>query len=154
MVILLEGNLFDSDAPALGHGVNCAGVMGAGVAKTFRELYPHNYENYRAACQRKQLKPGQVHVNFEHSKYILNMATQNMPGSDATYPRLFEAALNAAEGAVAKGIDRVAIPEIGSGIGGLDWIAVKALLKDVEFIVNFNREPETFQWEVWHYASV
>lgn len=146
------GDMFTSDAPALGHGVNCAGVMGAGVAKTFREKYPHNYENYRAACLRKQLKPGQVHVNFENGVYILNMATQNMPGADATYPRIFEAALKAAEGAVAKGITRVAIPEIGSHIGGLEWEAVKRVLKDVEFIVNFNNNGPAFDWEVWHYG--
>jgi O-acetyl-ADP-ribose deacetylase (regulator of RNase III) len=145
------GDMFTSDAPALGHGVNCAGVMGAGVAKTFRERYPHNYVNYRAACQSGALRPGMVHVNREKSVYIINMATQDMPGADATYPRVFEAALNAAQGAVTKGVNRVAIPEIGCGIGGLDWVAVKAVLKDVEFIVNYENDSD-FQWEVWHYA--
>ena len=147
-----HGDMFTSDAPALGHGVNCVGVMGAGVAKQFREKYPHNFINYRGACQTKVLKPGMVHVNKENGKFILNMATQNMPGADATYPRVFEAALNAAQGAVAKGIDRVAIPEIASDIGGLKWEYVAVVLTAVEIIVNDNGGLlDKFQWEVWHY---
>jgi O-acetyl-ADP-ribose deacetylase (regulator of RNase III) len=152
-MIHLTGDMFTSDAPALGHGVNCAGVMGAGVAKTFRELYPHNYENYRAACQRKQLKPGMVHVNQENGKYLLNMASQNMPGADASYEWLFAAALAAARGAVKVGVDRVAIPEIGSHIGGLTWVNVEAVLETVEFIVNPKNDSLVFEWEVWHYDA-
>lgn len=150
------GNLFDSTAPAIGHGVNCAGVMGAGIAKTFRELYPHNYENYRAACLAGQLKPGQIAVNRENDKYIINMASQNKPGADASYPWLFEAAFTAANQAVANGIPVIAVPEIGSGIGGLEAWKVKMLLKSVEAIVNDGvtaGKGMKFQWEVWHYAG-
>jgi O-acetyl-ADP-ribose deacetylase (regulator of RNase III) len=33
----IEGDLFNSDAQALAHGVNIRGVMGAGIAKPFKE---------------------------------------------------------------------------------------------------------------------
>lgn len=144
--------MFTSDAPALGHGVNCVGVMGAGVAKQFKEKFPHNYINYRGACQTKVLKPGMVHVNKENGRFILNMATQNMPGADARYSRVFEAALNGANGAVGRGIDRVAIPEIASDIGGLKWDSVRQVLLTVEYIINEGQPSEGgFNWEVWHY---
>lgn len=143
-MIFKTGNLFDSDAPALGHGVNCAGVMGAGIAKTFKELYPHNYENYRAACQAGQLHPGQVHVNFEKGVHIINMASQNMPGADASYEWLFESTLRAARGASKKGLDRIAIPMIGCGIGGLDHNKVITILKAVEHIVDYD-----IDFELW-----
>lgn len=142
------GDMFTSTARAYGHGVNCAGVMGAGVAKTFREKFPHNYENYRAACLRKQLKPGTVHVNYENGIYILNMASQRTPGRDASYEWLFSSALAAAKGAVNVGIDRIAIPEIGSHIGGLEWEKSAVVLRTVETIVD-----EKVQWEVWHYGQ-
>lgn len=143
-----RGDLFTSTAPALGHGVNCAGVMGAGIAKTFREKYVHNYENYRAACLAGQLKPGEVHVNYENEKYILNLASQNTPGRDARYEWLFQSALAAATGAVRIGIDRIAIPEIGCGIGGLEWDKAAQTLLTVEIIVDTKME-----WEVWHYEG-
>lgn len=147
----LQGDLFTSDAPALGHGVNCAGVMGAGIAKQFREKFPHNYENYRAACHGGMLRPGGIHVNVERGKYLINMASQNMPGADASYEWLFSAAYKAAKGAVAKDIDRIAIPEIGCGIGGLKWSSVRAVLEAVESITNNSGLGGPFEWEVWHY---
>lgn len=152
-MIECHGNLFDSDAPALGHGVNCAGVMGAGIATAFRDLYPHNYENYRAACLAGFLKPGQITVNRENDKYIVNMASQNKPGRDATYPWLFEAAYTAAKQAVDNGIDRIAIPEIGCGIGGLVWDNVETVLLTTEYLVNTPGMRSIFDWEVWHYAG-
>lgn len=139
------GDLFDSDAPALGHGVNCAGVMGAGIAKAFREKFPHNYENYRAACKAGQLKPGGVHVNFEHGVHIINIASQNMPGADASYEWLFESTLRAARGAVKKGLDRIAIPMIGCGIGGLDDQKVVTVLHAVEHIVDYKMDFELWR---------
>lgn len=147
------GDMFTSDAPALGHGVNCAGMMGAGVAKTFRQKFPHNFENYKAACDRGLLKPGECHVNFEKGVYLINMATQNTPGRDATYERVFSAAMFAAKGAVNIGIDRIAIPEIGSHIGGLTWDKVEQVLLTVEYIVNPDPTNKVFEWEVWHYGT-
>lgn len=142
-----NGDMFTSDAKALAHGVNCAGVMGAGVAKRFREEFPHNYENYRYACQAKILRPGEIHVNFEKDKYILNLASQNKPGRDASYEWLFSSALAAVRGAVNIGIDRIAVPEIGSHIGGLEWDKVAQVLLTTEILVDTKVE-----WEVWHYA--
>lgn len=144
-MIFRTGNLFDSDAPALGHGVNCAGLMGAGIAKTFREKYPHNYENYKAACQAGQLKPGGVHVNYEHGKHIINMASQRMPGADASYEWLFESALRAARGAVKKGLDRIAIPMIGCGIGGLNPSKAIMVLDTVEYLVDLDVDFELWR---------
>lgn len=142
-----HGDLFTSDSQAIGHGVNCAGVMGAGIAKTFKVKYPNNFENYRSACNVGSLRPGGVMVNIENGKHIFNIASQNMPGQDASYPWLFESALKAATGAVSRGLDRIAIPEIGCGIGGLKWNYVEKILWTTEDIAG-----NDFKWEVWHYA--
>jgi O-acetyl-ADP-ribose deacetylase (regulator of RNase III) len=49
----VSGDLFDNahDAQAFAHGCNCQGSMGAGVAKTFRALYPEMHEEYRKRCK-------------------------------------------------------------------------------------------------------
>jgi O-acetyl-ADP-ribose deacetylase (regulator of RNase III) len=47
---ILNGDIFESDANAILHQVNCQGKMGSGVAKQVRERYPYVYELYKKAC--------------------------------------------------------------------------------------------------------
>lgn len=152
-----HGDLFDSDAAYIGHGVNCCGVMGAGIAKAFREKYPHNYANYKAACEAGRLLPGGFMVVPERRDdgslvLITNLASQDKPGADASYNWLFGSLYSfAAKAAEPNRLrlygGRIAIPEIGCGIGGLEWPKVKQVIETVELL-----NPE-ITFEVWHYAS-
>lgn len=147
-----NGDLFASAATYLGHGVNCKGVMGAGIAKTFKEKYPKNYAEYRRACERGELTPGAILAYPENGKVIVNMASQNNPGADATYLALFHALYRFSHNAsrperIAKFGNTIAIPEIGCGIGGLAWLVVKDTILLVE-----NIYPD-IEYEVWHYAK-
>lgn len=141
------GSLFDTDAHCIGHGVNCVGVMGAGIAKQFRERYPQNYLNYKHRCDKGVFYPGAVYAfpfeKVEPTRYIFNIASQNQPGPNATYSALFNGCNTAANRAAGFGYDRIAIPQIGCGIGGLQWDNVKTLLEAIEILT-----PK-FQWEVW-----
>jgi O-acetyl-ADP-ribose deacetylase (regulator of RNase III) len=152
------GDLFESDAVYLGHGVNVCGVMGAGIAKTFREKYPHNYTNYKAACEAGRLLPGGFMVVPERSVdrdglvLITNLASQEKPGADASYNWLFGSLYSWASQAAEPNRlrlygGRIAIPEIGCGIGGLEWDKVKHIIETVEILY-----PE-ITFEVWHYAG-
>lgn len=138
-----RGSLFDADAKGIGHGVNVAGVMGAGIAKPIKEMYPNNFKNYEAACKSGLLKPGGVFVGVENGQFIFNMASQDMPGRNAKYEWLFSSALNSAIVAHDEGLDRIAIPMIGCGIGGLEWRRARAVLGSIEYVV------DDFEWEVW-----
>jgi O-acetyl-ADP-ribose deacetylase (regulator of RNase III) len=141
------GDLFTTKAVALGHGVNCRGIMGAGVAKTFKTNFPINYAEYRDHCHRKILMPGKTLMVAERDKQIYNMASQLSPGPDASYLWLFNAALSAARIARRHGLHSIAIPQIGCGIGGLQWERVSKLLEAIEIIV------PAFDWEVWTYEG-
>lgn len=44
------GDLFDIDLPAIGHGCNSRGSMGAGIAVQFRRRYPDMYREYKRRC--------------------------------------------------------------------------------------------------------
>lgn len=46
----VKGNIFDSDADAILHQVNCQGVMGSGVAKQVRERFPTVFRYYKSLC--------------------------------------------------------------------------------------------------------
>lgn len=144
-----KGDLFTTKLTAIGHGVNCAGVMGAGIAKPIKDKWPNNFSNYEAACRGGFLVPGDTLLVVENGMHIFNMASQRRPGRDARYDWLFGSALDAAEQAVKSGLDSIAIPMIGCGIGGLDWRHVENLLYTVEDIVNDTLRSTRFEWEVW-----
>lgn len=143
-MIKRTGNLFDTGATCIGHGVNCHGVMGAGIAKEFRKRFPDNYRVYNNYCKSNILKPGQTLVWAEDGFTIMNMASQNRPGADASYTWLFLAAQDAAGYATALGEKVIAIPQIGCGIGGLKWYNVEVVLRAVEILSDI-------EFEVWKY---
>src|SRR5690625_4076664 len=96
MISERTGDIFSVLTKAIAHGVNLAGVMGEGIAKTVRKLYPDVYDEYRREV--KSLRPGAaLAVQSEDGTLILNLATQVEPGSNAriefvklAIPRMYE----------------------------------------------------------------
>lgn len=142
-----QGNLFNTELRVLGHGVNTVGVMGAGIAKAFRDKFDRNYRLYRDACHQGALAPGQFVVSSEGTitdeTLVVNIASQRDPGPDARYLWLFEGTREAVRFLVRNGYNSMAIPRIGCGIGGLEWEKVKKILEVIEIVY-----PE-FEFEVW-----
>lgn len=123
MIRRMFGDLFTSTAPALAQGCNCRGVMGAGIAKQFRDKWPAMYGAYQARCESRRFTPGDVML-WEPPRtgqpYIFNLATQLDTGADA---RMW--AIAASVGRMVQlatsgyGFKQIAMPAIGTGIGGL-----------------------------------
>jgi O-acetyl-ADP-ribose deacetylase (regulator of RNase III) len=138
-----SGDLFDSDAPALGHGVNVFGVMGAGIAVRFRREYPAMYEQYAAHCAQKLLQPGRVFYWKDPEKPdVYNIASQDAPGANARLEWLEDGLDRALGHAATQGFDRIALPLIGCGIGGLQW-------DDVEPVYDALSTKHGVDIEVW-----
>lgn len=148
------GNLFDTDAIFIGHGVNCKGMMGAGIAAEFKRRYPKNFAKYQIACRGYLLTPGEYFAVSDDSdpdniKVIVNFASQDKPGADASYDWVFSSLRRFAEAAnnhpqYAGEKITVAIPEIGCGIGGLDWQLVEFIIEVIEQMY------PNVEFEVWH----
>ncbi len=144
-LIHFSGDLFDSDAPALGHGVNVYGVMGAGIAVRFRNEYQAMYEQYAAHCAAKLLTPGRVfYWNDDEKADVYNIASQDAPGRNASLEWLEDGLDRALGHAKGKSFDRIALPLIGCGIGGLNW-------EDVEPLYARLSEKHGVDIEVWAY---
>lgn len=78
MIIETHGDLLKADAEALVNTVNTVGVMGAGLARQFRDAYPHNTAAYQAACRAGEVRMGRMFVweGVPGSPLIINFPTK------------------------------------------------------------------------------
>lgn len=144
----IEGDLFDYEGPAIGHGVNTKGVMGAGIATEFKRRWPGMFDQYKEYCDNGQLVPGGTYVyRAEDGRAICNLATQEIPGPDAQYPWLVASVMHTMNELIRLNIREIAIPRLGCGIGGLDWRAVSTFLLLMEGIAD--TEGEQFEFIVY-----
>lgn len=129
MIEYRTGDILRADAEALVNTVNCVGIMGRGVALQFKNAYPENFKAYEAACAREEVQPGRMFV-FEtgyltNPKYIINFPTKRHWRGKSRMADI-EAGLSAlAEEIRTRRIRSIAIPPLGSGLGGLDWRDVR-----------------------------
>lgn len=126
------GDLLEDDAQALVNTVNCAGVMGKGLALAFKRRHPQVFAEYRAACARGAVRPGRMHVvglgEFAPNRYVVNFPTKWhwRDPSRLDDIRLGLDHLVATIGVLE--ITSIAVPPLGCGNGGLDWAVVEPLI--------------------------
>jgi len=125
-LVYRTGDLFSSTCPALGHGVNTLGRMGAGIAVEFRRRWPAMYDAYVEACRSGRLRPGGIFVYQAPDRLIVNMATQRGIGRGSA--RL-EWVREAARLAGQLELESLALPRIAAGLGGLAWEDVADVLE-------------------------
>lgn len=142
-MIVKNGDLFTTDARGIGHGINCKGKMGAGIAVLFRKKYPEMFTKYQEKCLAGEIMPGDCFVwDNEDGTFVYNLASQDYPGKHAKLFWLGNAAAKALKHADSHGVKAIALPQIGCGIGGLDWNEVASLLEEVER--NYNAHFEIY----------
>jgi O-acetyl-ADP-ribose deacetylase (regulator of RNase III) len=132
MIKYVQGNILKAQADALVNTVNCVGVMGKGIALQFKKAFSENFKAYKNACQRGEVKPGSMFVfdtGGESPRYIVNFPTKRHWRDKSQYKDI-EAGLQAlAKEITARNISSIAIPALGSGLGGLDWAKVKPMIE-------------------------
>ena len=133
MIEYRTGNILDADVEALVNSVNCVGVMGRGIALQFKKAFPSNFRAYAAACKRHEIRPGRMFVferdRLESPRFIINFPTKRH-WRGASRLSDVEAGLDALAGEIgARGIRSIALPPLGSGLGGLDWPDVRAAIE-------------------------
>lgn len=133
MIEYTKGDLLKSDAEALVNTVNCVGVMGRGIALQFKKAFPDNFKAYKAACDREEVQPGRMFV-FERRelvgpRYIINFPTKRHWKGKSRIEDV-ESGLKALANEIRdRGIRSIAIPPLGSGLGGLNWQEVRVRIE-------------------------
>ena len=129
MIELRTGDIFDEDVEALVNSVNCVGVMGRGIALQFKNLFPENFKAYAEACERQEVQPGWMFVyesgKMTNPRYIINFPTKRHWRAKSRMEDI-EAGLDALAGEIRdRNIRSIAIPPLGSSLGGLNWADVR-----------------------------
>ena len=128
------GDLFKEDVEALVNSVNCVGVMGRGIALQFKKAFPENFRAYEAACKRSELQPGRMFVHetgqLANPRYIINFPTKRHWKGKSRLEDI-ETGLSAlAEEIRERDIRSIAIPPLGTNLGGLRWEDVAPRIED------------------------
>lgn len=132
-IISTKGDLLkQQDVDAIINTVNCVGVMGKGIALQFKKKWPENFKAYAAACKRGEVELGQM-FTFELGalatpRYIINFPTKGHWRSASKLEDIESGLKSLVDNIKNKSIKSIAIPPLGSGLGGLPWIEVKKLI--------------------------
>jgi O-acetyl-ADP-ribose deacetylase (regulator of RNase III) len=114
--------------------VNCLGVMGAGVAKLFRDQFLN--QQYKEACLQGIMAPGSVLVRdgmllSDTPKTLIYVATKMDWRDDSKLEWIEYGLLNLIKAIHYHRIPSVAIPALGAGKGNLPWPSVELIMKTV-----------------------
>lgn len=132
MIELKKGDILLAKADALVNTVNCVGIMGRGIALQFRKAFAENFRVYEAACKRKDVRPGKMLVYetglLTGPRFVINFPTKRHWKGKSRAEDI-DAGLRALVNEIRdRGIQSVAVPPLGSGLGGLDWNVVRSTI--------------------------
>lgn len=121
MINYIACDLFTSPARVLVNTVNTVGVMGKGIAKDFKTIYPEMFQEYQRLCEQKQFDVGQLWLYKTEHKWVLNFPTKKH-WRQSSRPEYIEAGLRKfADTYHVYGIMSISFPMLGCGNGELDW---------------------------------
>jgi len=126
-ISILSGNILDSTCQTLVNPVNCVGVAGAGLALEFKNRFPAVHEEYVGLCRKGAMTPGRPRL-VRGKQNIVLFPTKNhwQYPSDIQWVAGGMSILRAHR--AAWGIESLAVPALGCGLGGLRWPEVKRVM--------------------------
>ncbi|MEG2867885.1 MAG: macro domain-containing protein [Terrisporobacter sp.] len=137
MIEYIEGTVFNSPAKTIVNTVNCAGVMGAGIALEFKLRYPEMYEEYTKMCENKQIKIGIPKIHeYCDERWIMNFPTKGHWRFPSKIQWIESALKYFAENYEKRDMKSIAFPKLGTHNGGLEWEEVKVLME--KYLGNLN----------------
>lgn len=133
MINKKTGDILKTDVEALVNTVNCVGVMGRGIALQFRKAFPDNYKQYKAACERNEVKPGEMFIyerkNMFNPHYIINFPTKRHWRSKSRMEDIATGLDALVQNIKKLNIKSIAVPPLGCGLGELNWEEVSPMIE-------------------------
>nr|DAI06952.1 MAG TPA: Poa1p-like protein [Caudoviricetes sp.] len=148
MIEFRTGDIFESEAEAIVNTVNCVGVMGRGLALQFKNKYPANFRAYQQTCKKGLVKPGKMFVFTTKNplpKWIINFPAKRHWLEKSCIEDIELGLIDLVNVIQEKNIQSIAIPPLGAGLGGLEWLQVRVriehALSHIENVEIFVYEP-------------
>jgi O-acetyl-ADP-ribose deacetylase (regulator of RNase III) len=149
-ILNMNGNIFDSNADIICHQVNCCGLMGSGIAKQVRSLYPSTFKIYKEMCDHAPNKSNLLGIalidRVSPSLEIAHLFGQIVPstvGIQTNYSALKKSLFALARERKGK---KIAIPYgMGCGLAGGDWGIVSKIIENA--FEYYNGEVEIWKLE-------
>lgn len=146
MIEMKNGNILNVDVEALVNTVNCVGIMGRGIALQFKDAFPDNFKEYQRACKNEEVQPGKMLVHalnrLTNPRFIVNFPTKRHWKGKSRMEDIEAGLIDLRDTIERLGIKSIAIPPLGSGLGGLNWSQVRprieemaSHLPDVHFLI-------------------
>jgi len=131
MITYVIGDLFQTPARVMVNTVNTVGVMGKGIAKDFKRIYPEMFRQYQALCEKKEFDIGKLWLYKTSHKWVLNFPTKKHWRSPSKVEYIEAGLKKFVSSYEDKGITSIAFPMLGCGNGELDWDKqVRPLMED------------------------
>ncbi|MGA9173659.1 MAG: Appr-1-p processing protein [Thermoactinomyces sp.] len=146
MIHIVSGDLLKSDCTIIGHQCNCLGVMGAGIAKQIKMLYPEVYEeDHQFSIPFGEKRLGHLSYAWVRdknvgSRLVCNLYGQHRYGRRGNYT-VVPALKRALEGMM-KVIGewenedwiKIGLPYgIGAGLAGGNWDEILCIIEQVSY---------------------
>ena len=141
MITYTKGNLLDADVEVLVNAVNTVGIMGKGIALMFKQQFPKNMKEYVAACKAGQVQTGYMFATQTDAiigaKWIVNFPTKKHWRNPSQMIWIEEGLQDLRRFIIENNIKSIAIPALGTGLGGLSWQDVNACI--IESLQDLNQ---------------
>lgn len=148
MIKYTIGNIITSETEAVVNTVNTQGVMGKGIALSFKEAFPMNFKIYKEACKEDTIDIGKLLLTETGSlypKYIINFPTKKHWRNSSKYEYIEAGLKDLIRIIQEKNIKSISIPPLGAGNGHLIWNKVKDLIN--KYLSQISSEVEILVFE-------
>ncbi|MFA5490042.1 MAG: hypothetical protein WC284_12615 [Candidimonas sp.] len=133
-IVYKQGNLLDCNQSFIAHSCNNKGAFASGVAGDIRKKHPKVYQGY---IDHKVYRLGEVIVVEDSGKIFFNIIGQDGYGRDGRRYVRYDALVDAFEkiDTMLETPTEVAMPLLGSGLGGGKWSIVSAIIEETKNII-------------------
>ena len=129
MIEYIVGDIFESPAQVIVNTVNTVGVMGKGLALSFKKRYPQMFERYKNVCEKNLFTIGKLMLFYEPDHWILLFPTKENWRNPSKLEYIEKGLMKFVQTYAEKNITSIAFPRLGCGNGELDWNDVKPLME-------------------------
>lgn len=123
-VRVTEGDLLKSNSQALVNTVNTVGIMGKGIALSFKKRYPDMFHDYARRCDAGSVRLGEPYPYYADDHIIINFPTKGHWRAVSRLADIVAGLEYLVEHYKGWGITSIAVPPLGCGNGQLDWDVV------------------------------